>query len=90
MLKKEGETAATSPLPCYGASLTAIRQRVVLIGGWASKVQNQVGLRARERERDGERDGGIRRGILVLEMENEIEKQRRLQEELHARLERER
>ncbi len=71
MLKKEGDEAAQSPIACYGATLTAIRQRVVFIGGWSIEEK-------------------IRKGILVLEMENEQEKQRRLQEELHARLEKER
>lgn len=71
MLQKQQDDANLSPVACFGATLTVLRQRLIFIGGWAITQS-------------------IRKGIIALDLEQELEKQRRLQEEFYSQLERQR
>lgn len=57
-----------SPNPIIGASFTAVRQRLLLVGGFTPGT-------------------GYRQDVLALSVENIYERERRLEEMYHAKLE---
>ena len=74
MLKKEEADMRHSPLGRFGATLTKLGQRFMFIGGWSSRSDSSYATNI----------------PMVLDVEQEHERRRRLDDEFHARLQRNR
>lgn len=67
-LEKKTKEDFLSPNPIIGASFTALRQRILLVGGFTPGI-------------------GYRQDVLALSVEHVYERERRLEEMYHAKLE---